>query len=46
VLSVHAGKKTRLIVLDAAFEGQIVEWVELRDGQMLPLLHADRYWAP
>ncbi len=46
VLVVHARAKTRLIVLDAGLEGQIAEWVELRDGQMLPLLQADRYWSP
>jgi hypothetical protein len=41
---VHAGGTTRLIVLGAAPEGENAELAELRDGKIVGVLQAYRYW--
>jgi hypothetical protein len=43
---VHTGGTTRLIVLGDAPEGESAELAELRDGKIVEVLQAYRYWSP
>ncbi len=46
LVAVHAGGTTRLVVLGDGPEGQNAELAELRDGKIVAVLGAYRYWSP
>jgi hypothetical protein len=46
LVALHAGGATRLVVLWAGPEGEQAELAELRDGRIVGVLEAYRYWSP
>jgi hypothetical protein len=46
LVALHAGGTTRLIVLWAGPEGEQAQLAELRDGKIVGVLEAYRYWSP
>jgi hypothetical protein len=46
LVALHGGGTTRLIVLWAGPEGEQAQLAELRDGRIVGVLEAYRYWSP